>query len=85
MNDIKVNIEDYNFVKTSVINNIIIKIIQFELFKSITISVTLLSNTNNIDNQLIKISGEDYTNWGNDDNYIIDFVLTKLGLTKKQT
>lgn len=82
MNDIKVNVEDYNFVKTSVINNINIKIIQVELFKSITLSVTLLSNNQNIDNQIIKISGDDYTNWGNDDNYIINLVLTKLGLTK---
>ena len=83
MDDIKVNINDYNFVQTSVVNNIKIKIMNIDLFKSITICVSLLTNNKNVDNKILKISGEEYTNWGNDDNYIIDLVLTKLGLSKK--
>jgi len=83
MNDIQINIEDYNLVKTSIINNIKIKIMKIELYKSITLSVSLLTNNINIDNKIITISGTDYNNWGNDDNYIINFVLNNLGLTKK--
>lgn len=83
MDDIKVNIEDYNFVQSSVVNNIKIKIMNVDLFKSITICVSLLNNNKNVDNKILKITGEEYTNWGNDDNYIINLVLTKLGLSKK--
>ena len=83
MNNIKVNVNDYTFVKTSVINNIQINILKIELFKSITLSVNLLSNTKIIDSQIMTISGDEYTNWSNDDNYIINLVLTKLNLTKK--
>lgn len=83
MNSIKVNINDYNFVKTSVINNIQINILKIELFKSITLSVNLLSNTKIVDTQIMTISGDDYNNWGNDDNYIINLVMTKYNLTKK--
>lgn len=28
------------------------------------------------------IEGNDYTAWGNDDNYVVDFILNKLGLTE---
>ena len=83
MNDIKVNIEDYNFVQTSIVNNIKIKIMNIDLFKSITICVTLLNNTKNVDNKIMTLTGEEYTKWGNDDNYIVNLVLTKLGLSKK--
>jgi len=83
MNNIKVNINDYNFVKTSVINNIQINILKIELFKGMTISVNLFSNSKIVDTQIMNITGTEYTNWGNDDNYIINLVLTKLNLTKK--
>ena len=83
MNNIKVKVNDYNFVKTSVINNIQINILKLELFKSMTLSVNLYSNTQLIDTQIITLSGTDYSNWSNDDNYIINLVMNKLNLTKK--
>jgi len=30
----------------------------------------------------VRIEGDEYNVWGDDDNYIINLVLTKLGLTK---
>ena len=83
MNNIKVNVNDYNFVQTSVINNIQINILKIELFKSMTLSVSLLSNNKIIDSKMMIISGDEYNNWSNDDNYIVNLVLTKLNLTKK--
>jgi hypothetical protein len=83
MDDIKVNVEDYTFVQTSIINNIKIKIMNIDLFKSITLCVSLLNNNKNVENKIIKITDAEYTNWGNDDNYIVNLVLTKLGLSKK--
>jgi hypothetical protein len=32
--------------------------------------------------KIVKIEGDEYNAWGDDDNYIINLVLTKLGLTK---
>ena len=83
MNNIKVNINDYTFVQTSIINNIHINILKIELFKGITLSVNLLSNNKLIDSRIMSISGDEYTNWGNDDTYIINLVLSKLNLTRK--
>jgi hypothetical protein len=83
MNNIKVNINDYTFVQTSVINNIQINILKVELFKGMTLSVNLLSNNKIIDSKIMTISGDEYSNWGNDDNYIINLVLNKLNLTRK--
>ncbi len=83
MNNIKVNINDYTFVQTSVINNIQINILKIDLFKGISLTVNLLSNNKIIDTKIMNITGDDYTNWGNDDNYIINLVLSKLNLTRK--
>jgi hypothetical protein len=83
MNNIKVNINDYTLVQTSIINNIQINILKIELFKSMTLSVNLLSNNKLIDSKLMTITGDEYTNWGNDDNYIINLIMTKLNLTRK--
>ncbi len=83
MNNIKVNVNDYTFVQTSVINNIQINILKIELFIGMTISVNLLSNNKIIDSKIMNISGDEYTNWSNDDNYIVNLVLTKLNLIRK--
>ena len=83
MNNIKVNVNDYTLVQTSVINNIHINILKIDLFKGMTLTVNLLSNNKIIDTKIMNITGDEYTNWGNDDNYIINLVLSKLNLTRK--
>ena len=83
MNNIKVNVNDYTLVQTSIINNIQINILKIDLFKGISLTVNLLSNNKIIDTKIMNITGDEYTNWGNDDNYIINLVLSKLNLTKK--
>ena len=84
MDEIKVKVQDSTFTKTSIINNIKIRVNRIILFKSISLSVSLLENESLVENKYIEVSGEDYTNWGNDDQYIVNFVLTKLGLTPAQ-
>ena len=83
MNNIKVNVNDYTLVQTSIINNIQINILKIDLFKGISLTVNLLSNNKIIDTKIMNITGDEYTNWGNDDNYIINLVLSKLNLTRK--
>jgi hypothetical protein len=83
MNNIKVSVNDYTFVQTSIINNIQINILKIELFVGITLSVNLLSNNKIIDSKIMNITGDEYNNWANDDTYIINLVLSKLNLTRK--
>jgi hypothetical protein len=55
------------------------------LFKTIFFSVSLLENETLVENKYIELSGGgDFANRDNDDQYIINFVLTKLGLTPAQ-
>ena len=83
MNEIKVNIQDSAYVKTNTIDNVLIKITNVQLFKSVTVVATLFENNKIIDNKVVMIEGTDYNAWSNDDNYIVNFVLNKLGLIKK--
>lgn len=83
MNQFKVEVQDFSYVKTNTINNISIRVSSIELFKNISLIVSLFENTTLIDNKSIIITGTEYDNWGSSDTYIIDLVLDKLGLSKK--
>ena len=48
----------------------------------ITFNVILLDQTNTpLSVRQVTMAGEDYNNWGNSDQYVIDFICTTLGLT----
>jgi hypothetical protein len=61
-----------------------VTVTSLELFKSVTLNVQFFDEKNAIvDIKTLQISGTDYTNWNNDDNYIINYIATKYGFTKK--
>lgn len=81
----------YNFKyeinpKTYTIDGVYIKImIQIQLNKSATISYGITNDKETIPlstGNLI-MEGADYDAWGNDDNYVINWVCNQLGLTLK--
>lgn len=82
---IKTEVEPCDFIApVRVIHHIEIQIMGLVLFSSVSIVVSLYDeNDYIIDNRQIIIQGEEYNNWANDDNYLLDLVLVKLGLTKK--
>ena len=82
MNDINVNVNNYTLVTTNIVNNIKIQVINLVLFTSVSLSVGLYTNKLLVENQKLMLIGDDYNNWMNDDNYIITYVLNKLGLTQ---
>jgi hypothetical protein len=82
MNDINVDVNDYSLVTTNIINNIKIRVMNLTLFTSVSLSVGLYTDKILVENQNLMLIGDDYTNWMNDDNYIIQYVLNKLGLTQ---
>jgi hypothetical protein len=81
MSDIKVNVQDSPYVITNTINKVHIRVMNVDLFTSVSVTVSLYNNESLIDNKFFKIEGEEYNNWGNSDQYLVDIVLTKLGLT----
>ena len=80
MNEIKIDVQDSSYVKTNTINKVNIRIGNIELFKSVTVIASLFDNNTLVDNKVFKIEGDEYTNWSNDDQYLIDLVLSKLGM-----
>ena len=52
----------------------------------ITFNVILLDQTNTpLSVSQVTMAGEDYSNWGNSDQYVIDFICRTLGLTPIDT
>ncbi len=82
MSDINVNVQDSSYVKTNTINKVMIRIMNVDLFNSMTVCASLFQNTTLVDNKVFKIEGSEYSSWGTDDNYIVDLILSKLGMTK---
>jgi len=84
MDETKVNVQDSIYTKIMIINNIKIRTNRLSLFNSISLGVSLFADNALVENKTIDVTGEDYNNWGNDDQYIVNFVLNKLGLTPAQ-
>jgi hypothetical protein len=77
-------VENKDIVKTYTVSNIEISVVNIKLFDSVTLSVFLKDVDNNlIDVQYFTLKNEEYNNWGSNDDYILDFILSKLGLVKR--
>ena len=81
MNQYDVAVTPSPYVVTSLITNVQIRVINLSLFTSVSVSAILFSDTEFIASKSYLLEGEDYTNWGNNDEYIVDYVLAQLGLT----
>ena len=71
------------FIVTKTINNVIIRIINMKLQEFANISAIVRHNDDFIENYTFHVEGDDYKKWGSNDDFIIDYVLIKIGLTKK--
>ena len=81
-----INIETYKIIKEVDISQINIDVLSIDfLNKSAMFKVFFLNNEfpNNDSIKYVQIEGSEYEYWGNDDNYIFDLILNKLGLVKK--
>lgn len=83
--NIKTEVEpcDYH-TPVRVIHHIEIQILQLTLFQSVSLIVSLYDqNDHIIDNKVVAIEGQEYADWANNDQYLIDLVMAKLGLIKR--
>lgn len=82
MSDSKVNIVPCDVSVINKIGSFTIILQNFKLGESVDLIVTLF-NTENIYVSTISIplAGEDYNLWGNDDDYLVNFICGKLNFT----
>jgi hypothetical protein len=82
--NIKLNPQEITSVKT--INSVYIDVSSMVLGHSVTLSCYLKSDPNTVvEVKHLRIEGEEYKNWGNDDSYLLNLVFTKLGITPSTT
>lgn len=73
-------IQPYDQITVKVIYGFDVEVNTVVLNTSARLSVRLYDQNNTIVNvQTMELTGEDYSNWGTDDNYIINYVVQKLG------
>ena len=76
------NILPFEIVSTLTVNRFEIDSIDIRLFTSAVIRVNLFDlNGFRVSVKNVLMEGENYTKWGNDDQYIISFVTNSLGFT----
>ena len=61
-----------------------INIIDMRIFKSVMLSVEFFDeNGNRLDSGRLNLTGDDYSIWGADDNYLVNYVAAKYGMVVK--
>lgn len=82
MNSIQVDINNVTLA-APVVSKIEMEVMEMVLDSHVIMVVHYLNADGNLlDNKTVKIGGAEYNAWGDDDSYITNLVLTKLGLTK---
>ena len=76
----QVPIKPIDFVVTSVLTGFAFNVIDFTPFKSVTFRVVLYAENTPKKVEVVVMQGEDYTKWGQDDTYLIQFIAKTLGL-----
>lgn len=78
----KIEIEDYSIVKIA--TNISMEVYDLIFNTSVKVKVFYYDQYGiKLDETTLIIEGEDYLGWSNDDTYLENLVLNKLGLKKK--
>ena len=83
--NISIEIEPSEYVPpVRIINRVEIQIFNLTLFQSVAVMVMLFdANSCPIDTKIVQIEQEEYLLWSNNDEWLINLVLMKLGLSKK--
>ena len=79
-----VEIKDYDLVETKTVSKVAIQVIQLVLNQGCKLSYMLYSSDGKlVKNGIMDLYDDDYAAWGSNDQFIIDYVLGKLGLVQK--
>lgn len=73
-------ISPFDLIYTTTITSFDIDGIEIQLFTSAKIRVNLFgADGQRVDIRYVSLIGDDYVNWGNEDQYIINFVANAFG------
>ena len=68
-----------NITTTKTVNGFVINQVNLTPFTSSVIVISLYDSSNNfITTTSINLTGADYTNWGNNDQYLINYIENKI-------
>ena len=82
----KIEIKEHQLVQTETVTRVAVQVVQLVLNQGCKLSYMLFDGTGKlVKNGIMDMYGDDYTAWGSSDQYVIDFVLSKLGLEQKTT
>ena len=86
MNPPSVPIQPATETTTRIITSFTVNVMRLELFQSVTVNAMLYGADGNfIEVKTLTLSGQDYLDWNNNDQYLIDKVAEKLGFTLAPT
>jgi hypothetical protein len=81
-----VPIEPSTETTTKIITSFTVNVMRLELFESVTVNAMLYGAQGNfLEVKTLTISGQDYLDWNNNDQYLIDKVAQLLGFTLAPT
>jgi hypothetical protein len=76
-------VQDKTITTSRIVKSMEIDSIEVKLNESARFIVKLLDENNGLVSvEVINLTGDDYSNWGDDDQYVIDYVLNQLSLSK---
>jgi hypothetical protein len=82
MNQPNIPIQPATETTTKVITSFTVNVMRLELFQSVTVNAMLYGENGNFQEvKTLTLSGQDYLDWNNNDQYLIDKVAEKLGFT----
>lgn len=82
----EINIQPKTFVTTHTSNKIMVVVSNIQLFQKADIYVQFLDNSGIIvDQKTLTMEGDEYLSWTNNDQYVIDWAMQKLGLSLNST
>jgi|688.fasta_scaffold2662757_1 hypothetical protein len=83
MSSTEVPIQSKEFITVRTSNKIAIFVVRLQLFQNAEIHVHFLDDTGScIEVQVLNMEGDDYSSWSTDDQYVINWTLDKLGLSR---
>lgn len=83
LNSMNIIVEKKDITTVQTISSIEIMDGKINLDSSASFMVKLLGDSDSlIDIRNISLTGEAYSNWGNNDEYVVNYILNELGLVK---
>ena len=80
-----VDVVPKDFVTVNVSSSVEMRITQLNIGVSVSVTCLIKNENGNIFKvENVQLTGEEYSNWGNSDVYLVTTVLSKLGLTPTQ-